>query len=58
MPILPEHKEILLTQSESKTLPEWYDYFDKQYTKKSIYGFCYHNNKLLKKISQAEKSKI
>jgi hypothetical protein len=33
MPILPEHKEILLTQSESKTLPEWVSYFDNIYTK-------------------------
>ena len=58
MPILPEHKEILLTQSESKTLPEWYDFFDQQYTKKAIYSFCYHNQKSIKKISEAERSKI
>lgn len=58
MAILPEHKEILLTQSESKTLLDWYLFFDKKYTKSQIYSFCYHNNKNIKKISQAEKSKI
>lgn len=58
MPILPEHKEILLTQSESKTLPEWVDFFKNQYTKKQIYNFCYHNQKKIKKLSQEEKSKI
>lgn len=58
MPILAEHKELLLTQSESKTLPEWYEYFNRQYTKKSIYSFCYHNQKPIKKLSKEEKSKI
>lgn len=58
MPILPEHKELLLTQSESKTLPEWVQYFDNQYTKKQIYSFCYHNKKPIKKLSQSEISAI
>lgn len=57
MPILPEHKEILLTQSESKTCQEWCDYFNNIYSKKEIYNYCYHNQKPLKKISQLEKSK-
>ena len=56
MPILAEHKEILLSQSESKTLPQWYDFFEGQYTKKAIYSFCYHNNKPIKKLSKEEKS--
>lgn len=58
MPILTEHKEILLTQSESKTLPEWVDFFNNNYTKKQIYSFCYHHNKKIKKVNQEEKSKI
>ena len=58
MPILPEHKEILLTQSESKTLPEWVQYFNGSYTKSQIYSFCYHNNKIIKKISKEDLSKI
>lgn len=58
MPILPEHKELLLTQSISKTLPEWIEFFDSQYTKNQIYSFCYHNNLQIKKLSQEEKSKI
>ena len=58
MPILPEHKEILLTQSESKTLPQWVEFFDSQYTKNQIYSFCYHNKKRIKKISKEEKSQI
>ena len=58
MPILPEHKELLSSQSESKTLPEWVEFFDSQYTKNQIYSFCYHNNKAIKKISANDKSKI
>ena len=58
MPILPEHKEILSTQSESKTLPEWFDHFNGQYSKKSIYSYCYHNGFKIKKISDEERSKI
>lgn len=58
MPILAEHKEILSTQSESKTLPEWFEYFNAQYTKKSIYSYCYHNGYKIKKLSKEEKSKI
>ena len=58
MPILKEHKEILLTQSESKTLPQWIDFFGGQYTKNQIYSFCYHNGKAIKKLSKEDKSKI
>lgn len=58
MPILKEHKEILLTQSESKTLPEWAQFFNNKYTKSQIYNFCYHNGKIIKKLSKEDKSKI
>ena len=58
MAILPEHKEILLTQSESKTLPEWIEFFNNQYTKNQIYSFCYHHQKKIKKISKEEYSRI
>lgn len=58
MPILPEHKEILRTQSMSRTLPEWVIYFDNQYTKSMIYSYCYRNKIIIKKLSQQEKSKI
>ena len=58
MPILPEHKEILLTQSESKTLPEWVDFFNRKYTKNQIYSYCYHNKLIMKKLSKSEISKI
>ena len=58
MPILKEHKEILLTQSESKTLPQWLEFFGGQYTKNQIYSFCYHNGKAIKKLSKEDKSKI
>lgn len=58
MPILPGHKEILSTQSESKTLPEWVKFFDNQYTKKQIYSYCYHNGFIIKKLSKSEISKI
>ena len=56
--ILPEHKEILLTESGSKTLPEWVQFFDNQYTKNQIYSFCYHKGLKIKKLSQSEISKI
>lgn len=56
MPILPEHKELLLTQSNSKTLPEWVKFFQGQYSKNQIYSFCYHNNKSIKKLSKEEVS--
>ena len=58
MPILPEHKEILLTQSESKTLPEWVDYFGGQYDKKTISNFIYHNKRKPKKLDKTTKSMI
>lgn len=58
MPILPEHKEILLTWSDSKTLPEWYDYFEGQYTKKQIYSFCYYYKRNIKKLSKEKQSEI
>lgn len=58
MPIAPEHKEILLTQSESKTLPEWVEFFGSQYTKDQIYSFCYHNKKKIKKLPKELKSQI
>lgn len=58
MPILPEHKEILLTQSESKTLPEWYEYFDGAYDKKVISNFIYHNKLKPKKLDKEAISTI
>lgn len=60
MPLEQKDKEILLSQSSSKTSAEWAKFFDNKYTKKQIYDFCYRNEKckLPKKISEAEKSKI
>lgn len=58
MPILAEHKEILMSQSINKTLPEWYEYFNRIYSKNSIYGFCYKNKCPIKKLPKEEKSKI
>ena len=58
MPILQEHKELLLSQSESKTLLEWYQFFDYKYSKNQIYSFCYRNNKKIKKLDKNIKSQI
>ena len=58
MPILQEHKEILRAESADRTLLEWVNYFDKQYTKSQIYSYCYHNNLIIKKISPEELSKV
>lgn len=58
MSISPEHKELLLTQSESKTLLEWLEFFDNQYTRNQIYSFCYRNKKRVKKLTQSELSII
>lgn len=58
MSILPEHKEILIAESNSKTLPEWLEYFDNQYTKNMIYSFCYRNGLKVQKLSKEQISKI
>lgn len=58
MPIALEHKELLSTQSESKTLPEWVAFFDNQYTKSQIYSYCYHRKLRIKKLPAAELSLI
>ena len=58
MPILQEHKEFLLSQSESKTLLEWYQFFDYKYSKNQIYSFCYRNNKKIKKLDKNIKSQM
>lgn len=54
MCILPEHKELLLTQSESKTLPEWLNYFDNKYTRNQISSYCYRNKKRFKQRTKEE----
>lgn len=58
MPILQEHKDILLAESENRTLPEWMVFFDNQYTKNQIYSFCYHRGLHIKTLSQEERNKI
>ncbi len=58
MNISKEDKKILLAQSKDKTLQEWLDFFNNKYTKSQIYSFCYHNKKIIKKISKGEKSRI
>lgn len=57
MPISPEHKELLSTQSESKTLPEWVNYFDKEYTKSQLYCWCHRNGYKFKSRKKEEISK-
>lgn len=58
MAIMQAHKNILASQSADKTLKEWVAYFENQYTKNQIYSWCYHNGYTIKKISDAERSKI
>ena len=58
MPILEEDKKLLASQSATRTLKEWLDYFGQRYTKNQIYSYCYHNGYLIKKISAEEKSLI
>lgn len=57
MPLSQEDKEILLSQSGSKTLAQWKEFFGNKYTKKQIYDFCYRYCKKPKKISEEERSK-
>lgn len=57
MPILPEHKELLSTQSESKTLPEWISYFNKAYNKNQLYCWCHRNGYKFKSRSKEQISK-
>lgn len=56
MPINKKDKEILINSSADKTLNQWYEYFNHQYTKKTIYSFCYHHQKPLKKIQRTDQS--
>lgn len=58
MQILKEHKEILLAQSDSKTLPEWQTFFNYNYSRSAIYSFCWKNDCRIKKIPKQESSKI
>lgn len=58
MPLSEKDKEILLSQSGSKTSAEWVEFFDNKYTKKQIYDFCYKNCQKPKKLSKAQKSII
>lgn len=57
MPLSQEDKEILLSQSGSKTLAQWKEFFGDKYTKKQIYDFCYRHCEKPKKISEEERSK-
>lgn len=52
-----EIKEILSTRSESKTLPEWVEYFDNKYTKKQLADFCDKHKFKYKYLSPEETSK-
>lgn len=58
MPLLQKDKEILLSQSSSKTSAEWVTYFNNRYSKKQIFDFCYHNNIRTKRLSDKQKSII
>lgn len=58
MPLDTKDKEILRSQSCSKTAKEWYQFFNEKYTEKQIRDFCYHSNLKIKKLSQSELSKI
>lgn len=58
MPILPEHKEILRTQSANRTLPEWVEFFNNQYAKSEIYNFCYKNQLKIQKIPKERLNQI
>lgn len=54
--ILKEHKELLLSQSESKTVKEWCAFFEGAYTKNQIYCFCHRNGKKFRQRSKQELS--
>lgn len=58
MKFIVEDRKFLLSESNSKTLPEWIEYFGNKYTKNQIYSMCYNNNKSIKKITKEEKSRI
>jgi hypothetical protein len=53
-----EDKEILLAESHNRTLPEWLEYFNGQYTKHQVLGFLQRNKLKYKKISGEELSRI
>lgn len=58
MPLENKDKEILSTQSGSKTGREWVDFFQNKYTYKQIWKFCNYHGYPLAKITAEEKSRI
>ena len=58
MPLLEKDKEILLSQSGSKTSAEWEAFFDGKYPKKQLWDFCNTHNVKMKKMSKEDFSKL
>lgn len=58
MPLLEKDKEILLTQSGSKTSTEWVEFFENRYPKKQLYDFCYGHKIKMKPTTLEEFSQL
>ena len=58
MPLSQEDKEILSSQSESKTSAQWVEFFDHRYTKKQIWDYCSHHKLKIGHITGEEFSKL
>lgn len=58
MPLLEKDKEILLSQSSSKTSAEWVAFFENRYPRKQLQNFCYTHNIKMKKMSKEDFSQL
>lgn len=58
MPLLEKDKEILLSQSSSKTSAEWVEFFQNKYPRKQLSDFCYSHGVKMKKMSKEDFSKL
>lgn len=58
MPLLKKDKEILLSQSSSKTSTEWVEFFENRYPKKKLHDFCYNHKIKMKPTTKEEFSRL
>lgn len=58
MPLLEKDKEILLSQSSSKTSAEWVAFFENRYPRKQLQDFCYTHDIKMKKMSKEDFSQL
>ncbi len=58
MPLLEKDKEILLSQSSSRTSGEWVEFFNDRYPRKQLLDFCRTHDIKMRKTTEAEFSEL